>query len=176
MENKIKEKLSLFIKNDKKRIKVIAAIGIIAMLLILLSEMVPDTSQKKSDDSTSNLNSSSYTEQLEMRLEELISSMDGVGECAVMITLENSSENVYAKNREGKSDERSTGEKEEYVFYKSSGDETPVLIKEYMPRVQGVTVLCSGGDDIVVKEKIINSVTALFNISANRVSVSKIKA
>ena len=38
------------------------------------------------------------------------------------------------------------------------------------------TVVCDGGDDETVREAIINTVTSLFNISTNRVSVSKIKS
>ena len=41
--------------------------------------------------------------------------------------------------------------------------------------MEGVAVICSGGDDIVVKEKIIDCVCALFNISATRVSVAKLE-
>lgn len=62
------------------------------------------------------------------------------------------------------------------MIYDSENGETPVLIKEYLPKVQGVTVVCTGGDNTAVKEKIIESVTSLFNIPTNRVSVSKIKS
>lgn len=175
MVNKIKEKINAFAANDKKRIKIIVAIGLIGMVLILASEMLSAENKNKPDKAAAEFSYTEYTLELEDRLVSLISQIDGVGECRVMITLENSAESVYAKNYEGKSDDDSSNQKDEYVFYKASGDESPVLIKEYLPQVQGVTVVCSGGDDIEVQEKIIDSVTSLFNIPTNRVSVSKIK-
>lgn len=176
MGNKIKEKLSAFINADKKRIRIIVAIGLIGMVLILLSDIMPQSKKTAENETASQQSYSDYTNELENRLITVISAIDGVGECKVMITLQNTSESVYATNFENKSDDNSSNNKGEYVIYDSTVGETPVLIKEYLPQVQGVTVVCSGGDDIVVKEKIIESVTSLFNIPTNRVSVSKIKA
>lgn len=175
MENKIKEKITTFLNGDKKRIRIIVAVGLIGMVLILASEMMPDNKKAVNTESTSQQSYSEYTIELENKLISVISAIDGVGECKVMITLQNTSESVYATNYESKTDDNSSNNKGEYVIYDSTIGETPVLIKEYLPQVQGVTVVCSGGDDIVVKEKIIESVTSLFNIPTNRVSVSKIK-
>ena len=172
---KIKEKMKTFISGDSKKVKIVVAIGLVGMLLIMASEMLGSNGKEQKKENTTNFSYNDYTTQLEEKLTDVISSIQGVGECKVMITLENTAESVYATNNENKSDEKSSNKKDEYVFYESSQGETPVLIKEYLPKVQGVTVVCSGGDDITVKEKIIESVTSLFNISTNRVSVSKIK-
>lgn len=175
--NKIKDKINRFISGDSKKIKIIIAIGLVGMILILASEIFSsNTAESKKNNDNFSFNYTEYTAELEKKLVDVISVIDGVGECNVMITLENSSENVYATNNENKSDNNSYNRKDEYVFYDSDNGKNPVLIKEYLPKVQGVTVVCSGGDDIAVKEKIIESVTALFNISTNRVSVSKIKS
>ena len=175
MENKIKEKISKFISGDSKKIKIIVAVGLIGMVLILLSDVFPKSADKAEKTDSTKITYNDYTDQLELKLVDVISSISGVGECKVMITLVNSAESVYATNNEIKTDENSTNQKDEYVLYDASDGETPVLLKEYLPQVQGVTVVCSGRDDIVTKEKIIEAVTALFNIPANRVSVSKLK-
>jgi stage III sporulation protein AG len=160
---------------DSKKVKIIVAIGLIGIVLVLASEMFENDSSKQEVESDS-ISYEEYTAQLENRLTELISSIDGVGQCQVMITLENTTESVYATDIEIKNDDSSLNEKNEYVIYDSDDGETPVLIKEYLPKVQGVTVVCSGGDNTAVREKIIESVTSLFNISTNRISVSKIKS
>ena len=175
LENKIKEKISKFISGDSKKIKIIVAVGLIGMVLILLSDVFPKSADKAEKTDSTKITYNDYTDQLELKLVDVISSISGVVECKVMITLVNSAESVYATNNEIKTDENSTNQKDEYVLYDASDGETPVLLKEYLPQVQGVTVVCSGGDDIVTKEKIIEAVTALFNIPANRVSVSKLK-
>jgi stage III sporulation protein AG len=175
LASKIKELIKNVLPTDSKKVKIIVAIGLIGIVLILASEMFENDSSKQEVESDS-ISYEEYTAQLENRLTELISSIDGVGQCQVMITLENTTESVYATDIEIKNDDSSLNEKNGYVIYDSDDGETPVLIKEYLPKVQGVTVVCSGGDNTAVREKIIESVTSLFNISTNRISVSKIKS
>ena len=102
---------------------------------------------------------SSYSEETERKLTNIISSIDGVGECEVMITFEYTGENIYAKDSEAKSDDTSQSNSDQYVLYDSQNGEKALL----------------GGDNTQVREAIINTVTSLFDISTNRVSVSKIK-
>ena len=176
MESKIKEKIRLYFSGDSKRVKIIVAVGLIGMVLILASEMLDKSNVKAENIPQADTSCQSYTQELENRLNSVISSIDGVGECKVMITLENTTESVYATDVEEKNDSNTSNHKDEYVIYDSDKGETPVLIKEYLPKVQGVTVVCTGGDDTAVREKSIQSVTSLFNIPSNRVSVSKIKS
>lgn len=173
--SKIKDAFEYLKNNEPKRIKIIIAIGLIGVILIGMSDMFSSDGSKNSSTAQVTEVNTNYTDELEGKLCDIISSIDGAGKCKVMITLENSSESVYATDGEKKTDTDSSSSKDEYVIYDSENGESPVLIKEYYPKVQGVSVVCSGGDNVLVKEKIINTVTALFNISANRVSVSKIK-
>ncbi|MBR7060862.1 MAG: hypothetical protein IKI34_03935, partial [Eubacterium sp.] len=116
-----------------------------------------------------------YVESLEKETKEIIRSIDGAGDCLVMITLKASSESVYAKNTDENHNSGSFSKSDEYVFYKQSNGETPVLVKEYFPQVSGVAVVCSGGDNYAVKESIINCLTSLFGIPSSKISVSKLK-
>lgn len=174
MANKITETLKGMLSGDSKKIKIIVAVGLIGIVLIFASDML-DSGEKKRVSDDDGISYEEYTKQLEDKLTQLVSSISGVGECQVMITLENTTESVYATDVEIKNDDSSINQKDEYVIYDSENGETPVLIKEYLPKVQGVTVVCTGGDNTAVKEKIIETVTSLFNIPTNRVSVSKIK-
>ena len=175
MVSKIKDSLMIFLSGDSKRIKIIVAIGLIGIILIFASNLF-ESDKKETTSTDTGMSYEEYTNQLEKRLKSLISSIDGVGECEVMITLENTTESVYATDVEIKNNDNSIDQKDKYVIYDSEKGETPVLIKEYLPKVQGVTIVCSGGENTAVKEKIIQSVTSLFNIPTNRVSVSKIKS
>ncbi len=174
-ENKIANGLKYIFEKDSLKVKIIVAIGLIGIVLIFASDFLvkSDIQNVKEQE---NINYTEYVSNLEKKLTDVISSIDGVGNCKVMITLENSSENVFATDTEKKNDDSSVNTKDQYVIYDSEKGETPVLIKEYFPKVQGVTVVCSGGDNKIVREKVINSVSSLFNITANRISVSKIKS
>ncbi len=175
MAIKVKEFLNGISGGNDKKLKAVVAIGLIGIILIFSSELFNSSDNSNSSKEDESFDYAEYTQTLESKLENIISSIDGAGSCKIMITLENTTESVYAKDNEVKSDESSLNQKDEYVLYDTENGETPVFIMEYMPKVQGVTVLCDGGDNIQTKEKIINTVTALFNISSSRVSVSKIK-
>lgn len=176
LANKFKETIKGMLAGDSKKIKIIVAVGLIGIVLIFASDLLAGNEKKAKNDNEGSISYEEYTEELENKLVQLISSIDGVGECQVMVTLENTTESVYATDVEIKNDDSSVNQKDKYVIYDSENGETPVLIKEYLPKVQGVTVVCTGGDNTAVKEKIIESVTSLFNIPTNRVSISKIKS
>jgi len=159
-----------------KRVRLLVIIGLAGVLLLVLSELLPHAdspvkANKKSDTETQ----AAYLASLEEETATLLSSIEGVGRCRVMITLKSSGENVYAKNsQENRSDSSYSGSYE-YVLYDDSDGEAPVLLKEYLPAVQGVAVVCDGADNAPVRENVVNSVSALFNISVSRISVSKYK-
>lgn len=176
LANKFKETIKGMLAGDSKKIKIIVAVGLIGIVLIFASDLLGGSEKKAKNDNEGSISYEEYTEELENKLVQLVSSIDGVGECQVMVTLENTTESVYATDVEIKNDDSSVNQKDKYVIYDSENGEAPVLIKEYLPKVQGVTVVCTGGDNTAVKEKIIESVTSLFNIPTNRVSVSKIKS
>ena len=41
-----------------------------------------------------------------------------------------------------------------------------------MPEVRGVAIVCEGGDNEIIAEKIQNTVTAALNITSKRVSIA----
>ena len=88
-----------------------------------------------------------YKMRLEEELEELCSSVRGVGACRVTVTFERGEERVY----------------------KGSS-----LLESRPPKVMGVTVVCKGADSDKVKQEIIAMMTALFDIGSNRIAVLKL--
>lgn len=173
--SKIRDAVTYMLKNDSKKVKIILAIGLCGIVLISMSEVFTSDNDNNESSSEYTFDYIEYTQQTEEKLCDTISSIDGVGECKVMITFESTNESVYATDSENNYQDDSQSSKDEYVIYDSNDGETPILIEEIYPTVLGVSVVCSGGEDVKVKENIINTVTSLFNISANRVSVSKIK-
>lgn len=168
----IKENLTKSFSSKGMKTKLIIIIGIVGILLILLSEISFSFNSETNEKSNENYNT--YVSETEKELTNIISSIEGVGKCKVMITLKDSSENIYAKNSENQKGNSSYSENDEYVIYDGENGDSPILIKKKLPNIEGVVVVCSGGDNIAVKEQIIKCVSVLFNISSNRISVSKI--
>ncbi len=171
--NDLKGKLKKTFEIKKTKTKVLVAVGIIGILLILLSEISFGGSGKKETEVAST-DYASYVKELDEKLSDIISSIDGVGNCKVMITLKNTTESVYAKNTENSQNDSSSSQNSEYVIYDGGNGDSPILLKENFPEIEGVAIVCSGGDNTVIREKVVQCVSSLFNISSSRISVSKL--
>ena len=117
---------------------------------------------------------SAYADSLEKNLADIISDIDGTGNANVMITFDSSFESIYAYNAgvKGNANTDSRTSEKELVLTEGNGREkNPVLVKKLCPKVKGVLVVCKGGNDERVREKIIEAATALFGITSNRVEV-----
>ncbi len=114
-----------------------------------------------------------YREMLENETTELLCGINGIKSCRVIITLESGFEYTYASDKYSSQKYASDGNAE-HVEAKSeifaSGDGNAVLVKEKMPRVAGVAVVCSGAD-AETRLKIISLLSALFDIGSDRISV-----
>lgn len=167
----IREKLNeLFVKD--KRLKIALIIGLIGVLILAGSEIIPNKSSSTDEKETSSYQD--YIDSLEDDTEEILSSIHGAGKCKVMITIRESDESIFAKNSDVSSSNGSFSEKHEYVLNDGSNGDEPILLKQSMPKIQGVVIVCEGGDNSVVRENIMSAVTSLFDVSSAKISISKL--
>ena len=78
------------------RAKLAVALGAAAMVLILLSELLPAPGAPAVSTPETVSTAAPYKQQLEQQLEHLIGQVDGAGETTVMLTLESGEETIYA--------------------------------------------------------------------------------
>ncbi len=170
---------NFFNSKDKNKIsRFVLVLGIIGIALIFLSEMIPESSNQELKQSDNNIYLSyEREEQLERRLEEMISKISGAGKTSVMLTLDSSKEFFYASDVTSETretdTERSSDTEENHVIIDGENGEEPLIIKVDEAKIRGVLIVCEGGDNPTVIEKIIDAVCAVLGISSNRVSVSK---
>lgn len=182
------------IKNLKKDQLLIAFL--VGILLIIIA--IPTTEANKEEkeavkdienkDTNSNLyGKTSYEEELEIRLEEALRKVDGVGNVEVMITLKSTEEKVIEKDIpstkeetkevDGEGGERTSRSEseEEATVYSQSGDgsSNPYVIKELKPEIEGILVIAEGGGNSVVVQNISEAVLALFRLDAHKIKVMK---
>ena len=102
---------------------------------------------------------------LECELEEILSSMSGVGKAEVLINYSKSAEKQVAKNT------KNDGERheEEVVSIASS----PVILSESLPKIQGIIVVCTGGGSSAVRTNVIRAVSALTGLTSKNIGVFK---
>lgn len=128
-----------------------------------------------------------YTKALETSLTDIVSSIDGAGATKVLITLENGVEMKYATDEKKNAEEtqekssettrtQQSGDSEiKYITVRDAdGTERALAITEIQPTVKGVVVVCAGGEDPVVQQRILNAVTTALNISSKRVCVTRL--
>ena len=149
-----------------------AALALGIVLLLVSGGVKSETSEKTTESEFDEL--SEYADKLEKNLADIISDIDGTGDANVMITFDSSFESIYAYNAgvKGNANTDSRTSEKELVLTEGNGREkNPVLVKKLCPKVKGVLVVCKGGNDERVREKITDAATALFGITSNRVEV-----
>ncbi len=159
------------LKKDKKALLTVS-VGVLGMLLVLLSELpLTDSDTYKKEDASQG---EFYNDDLVRQTEKLISQIEGAGKVSVMLTYEATEETVWAKDVNEKSEgEGGADTEEKYIIVDTSDGESGLAIKVIYPRIRGVAVVCSGGDDPVVNSRIKSLVSALFDIGSNRISIAR---
>ncbi|MBE6682564.1 MAG: hypothetical protein E7595_00275 [Ruminococcaceae bacterium] len=143
-------------------------LGLIAGILLLI---IPNAEATADEDiGITQTLSSEYCASLEEKAKRLILSLPNVKSCEVFITLESGYSFVYATDQRVNETEHGKETEKNIVLAGNGSGEEPILIKESMPAVAGVAVVCTGAD-YQTQYRIIELMCALFDIKSNRISV-----
>lgn len=165
---------------------------VLAGILILIIALPTDTRGKKqAEEAKENISKENNTmetskDEIEQKLEDILEKIDGAGEVKVMITYQDSGTQVVEKDKntsENSLEEsdstggvRSTKEQqlqESTVYEEADAGNTPFVSKELLPKVEGILIVASGGDNQKVKQNISEAVLALFQVEAHRIKIVK---
>lgn len=192
MKEIIEKVKQIFLQKEKMIVMVLTGILIfVACMPVKQKKDMLDKQDgnKEEDVGTMQISDRSYKEELEHELETLLENMDGVGTVQVMITLKASGQKILAKDNPfsfSKTEEedaeggvRNIKEKksEEVTIYgkDSSGEETPYVVKQLEPEIEGIFIVAEGGGDERVQLQITEAVQALFGIDAHKIKIAKRK-
>ncbi len=131
----------------------------------------------------------SYTGYWENKLEENLSYVEGAGKVKVLITLKESEGKIVEKDLSRESAETiendsaggnrtvSENKTSQNTIYTvgSQGEDVPYVVRTTAPVVAGVVVITEGGDDLAVRQNIIDAIQVLFDIDVNNIRVVKMK-
>lgn len=139
----------------------------------------------KGEDKTSlsqqSITTEEYRKILEESVLEIVREITGDKRAVVVVTLENGMRYSYAdatvtdaENFEGKdSTQESSSASKSYITIRTAdGGEKALIVTEYMPDVRGVAIVCSGGDNEQIAQKIKGAVTAALHITSKRVYIT----
>lgn len=180
--NKFLEK----IKNGNQKRLVENTVIFLALLVILMIVInsFEDNSEKNEIMETATIIESNKTDDLEEKLEKILSAIEGVGKTNVMISysstisevpLYDTKENITVteeKDKEGGTRKTEQTSKEKNVIFEESNSTKSIAIKEKeMPKIIGVIVVAEGANNVKTKENIINAVSAVIDVASHRIQV-----
>ena len=167
------QRLAAFGKGKGRRL--LLALGVLGILLIALSEWLPHRAANREEDAPSTLPIAQVEAALEKRIADIISQVEGVGSCRVMVTLESGSRFVYAADSTYNQTAGAVSGSEKILQVETDNGPIGLPVAEIQPTVKGVVVVCDGGRDPSVCRQVTSLVSAAFNISSGRVCVAKQK-
>ena len=183
--------------NNKRKIENICFfIGILIITLILMKSIWKGNTEKSKLDEKENYtdevlaieNNNQKNNEIENKLEDILSSIKNVGKVNVFINYSESTSVIplydesttTSTTTEGDSSggTRNTVETEnqkEVVFTEKSGLKDPVIQKTLMPIIEGAIVTAEGASNASVKTDIISAVQAVTGLSIDRIQVFEMK-
>ncbi len=123
-------------------------------------------------------------DEMESKIEKMLTKSEGVGRVELLLTLKSSSEQIYAEEARVSHERQESGNTVDYhedndkkpsVISRASGEEVPVLIKQIYPEFLGATVVCDGADNASVRRLISDAIYALTGITADKIAILKMK-
>ena len=186
MEEKIEKVEKVEKKTGVSKQGIIFIVGVVGIVLVGFAQL-PTREKEVVQPPQSQSTYQEYGAELEIRLSDILGSIEGVGRVKVMVTMESSYGYEYATENRTDVDKSSDvreeqGEKiqekntveETYVMVENNDGEKSALIKREMaPTLKGVVVVCDGGDDPVIKSSVVEMVSVAANLSTAKIAVSK---
>ncbi len=164
-----------------KNLHIVLSVVAVALIGLLFFSFDSGT---RNDKTT--LSESEYF-QIENRLCDVLSKINGAGNVSVMINFAGTSELITATTSDVSQDKTSdydssgnrvTESKTESispVIIRKDGEDTPLIVKEILPDIVGVVVVAEGADRLSVKLNLLQAVQTLLDVSADKVEIFSMK-
>ena len=157
-----------------KRCKYVALTAALGIVLLLL----PGGNEKKQEGGAPDAAEDFDRTALQEEMEEILSSLDGVGNIKLMLTVDGGSAYELARDeaqtqKRGGEDTGERTQKSETVVLGSGASAEVVVTRSRFPAFIGALVVCEGGDRAEVRLRVTQAVAALTGLSSERITVVK---
>ncbi len=179
---KILDKFNLTSKKGIENLVIFLVLVIIVM--VVMNGLFAKEEENEIKAPISTASSDVKIDTLEAKLENILSSIKGVGKVNVMISYTNSLEKIplcdtkevttITEESDSSGGERKTKEiSNEYniIFEESNNSKNAVIKQSIMPEIIGVIVTAEGAENNVIKENILNAVIAVTNVPSHKIQV-----
>ena len=142
------------------------------MLLIGIGLMlIPGV--EKNQDSSLQTQEAEVQPDIEQRLTQILSQIDGAGKVSVLVTMEEGEQIIYQQDEDVNSD--GSGRYDTVTVTESDRSQSGLVQQVIPPKYQGVIVVCQGAQKASVRLNIIDAVAKVTGLGTDRISVLKMK-
>ncbi len=204
-----KDKLNKFLgkdentgeNNNKKKIENLVFLIVLVIITVVIINIIwngdKTTNKEQSNNDTSkqlattnnqtiNQNQTQGTSEtdLETRLEEILSQIQGVGEVKVLLNYSESSEVVAMYNETSRTSNteetdteggtrtiQETDTQKDIIYQEEDGQKTPITQKIVQPKIEGAIITAKGANQANVKTNIIQAVEAVTGLATHKIQV-----
>ena len=106
-----------------------------------------------------------------VRMEEILSKVEGAGAVRVMVTEKNSGTTEYQTDTQTLLDGERKEQRAETVF----GRDEALVIRKSNPEYLGAIIVCEGGDSPQVRLELVKAMCSLTGLASDKISVLKMK-
>lgn len=181
----LKKISELFNDTEKKKLKPLIFLAGICILALIAISVMPgsdeDDTNVSTDTEVKESANEAENEDLESKLTQILSKINGAGDVDVMITFQSSEEIVPAynsntttettKEQDSSGGERTTTSSTQNKTMITSNSNEPVILKTSEAQIKGVIVVASGANDPEVKELLYDAVKTSLQISGHQVEI-----
>lgn len=155
-------------------LKAAAAVGAVMIIIILFTDISDDDAKKRSSEEKCQIGFASaelYEDETESRLKAILTEIEGVGKAEVLLTINSTEEYVYAETVKNGASQTENG----YVIIDKGSEKGALVKKINNPSISGVVIVCEGGDDPKVCERLYKAVSTALNIPTSKIYVAEMK-
>ena len=134
---------------------------LIGVLLLVLGNMRSTAQETAAEAPSETADMEEYARALEERIRIFCEGVEGVGRASVAVSLESGYRRVYAQ------------EDSSYVLVGSGASRGTVYLTDEPPRLGGIAVVCEGGSDPTVRQRLIGLLCAAYDIGANKIYIAQ---
>ena len=186
----------MYNENNKKKIENMVFLVVVLIITIVIinyiwnghktsDKTITNSSGKQlASDSKDTISSEKESNDLEERLERILSNIDGVGNVNVFINYSESSEEVAMYNENSKTSVteetdtagglrkvEETDTQKEIVYEEDGSNKTPIIQKTIEPKIEGAIITAEGATSSEIKTNIIQAIEAVTGLATHKIQV-----
>lgn len=189
----LKERLNKFLNGDgdnKKKVENLIFLLIILIITIVAINFIWKDDKQESKQTTTNKELASEEkntnsdENLEKKLEKILSSINGVGNVNVMLTYTESTQIIPVYNKTEKTSNTNESDSgggtrqveesdvtQEVVYQDKNGKNNIITQKTISPKIEGAIITADGANNSNIKANIIQAVEAATGLATHKIQV-----